>query len=111
MGRISMETHTTSDRKAEDIEKLLPTHSFDLRLSGDHRLYATRLSNQRLQNEVLFGIVPAFSGWEIAGERGAEGAVADAKAQVCYPRPDLSLPQAPKPESRRQKMLHLKGAS
>jgi len=50
IGRISMETHTTSDRKAEDIEKLLRTYGFDVRLSGGHRLYAKRLSNQRLQN-------------------------------------------------------------
>ena len=50
IGRISMETHTTSDRKAEDIEKLLRTHGFDVRLSGGDRLYATRFSNQRLQN-------------------------------------------------------------
>ena len=42
--RISMETHTTFDRKAEDIEKLLRRHDFDVRLFGDHRLYATRRS-------------------------------------------------------------------
>jgi FkbM family methyltransferase len=40
--RISMETHTTPDRRAEDIEKLLSAHGFDVRLFDDHRLYATR---------------------------------------------------------------------
>jgi FkbM family methyltransferase len=43
VGRISMETHTTSDRTAEDLEKLLHRHGFDVRLFGGHRLYATRL--------------------------------------------------------------------
>jgi FkbM family methyltransferase len=44
IGRISMETHTTSDRKPEDLEKLLRKHGFDVRRDGDSRLYATRLS-------------------------------------------------------------------
>jgi FkbM family methyltransferase len=44
IGRISMETHTTMDRKAEDLEKLLRGHGFDVRLFGGSRLYATRLS-------------------------------------------------------------------
>ena len=44
IGRISMETHTTLDRKAEDLDKLLRGHGFDVRLCGGHRLYATRLS-------------------------------------------------------------------
>jgi FkbM family methyltransferase len=44
IGRISMETHTTSDRKAEDMEKLLCSHGFKVRLFGGSRLYATRFS-------------------------------------------------------------------
>jgi FkbM family methyltransferase len=44
IGRISMETHTTLDRKAGDLEKLLRGHGFDVRLFEGHRLYATRLS-------------------------------------------------------------------
>ena len=44
IGRISMETHTISDRKAEDLERLLRKHHFDVRLIGGNWLYATRLS-------------------------------------------------------------------
>jgi FkbM family methyltransferase len=44
ISRISMETHTTADRKAEDIEKLLRAHGFEVKLFGGHRLYAARLS-------------------------------------------------------------------
>lgn len=44
IGRISMETHTTLDRKAEDLEKLLRGHGFEVRLFDGHRLYASRLS-------------------------------------------------------------------
>jgi FkbM family methyltransferase len=44
ISRISMETHTTVDRKAEDLEKLLCAYGFEVRLFGGHRLYATRLS-------------------------------------------------------------------
>jgi FkbM family methyltransferase len=42
IGRISMETHSTLDRKAEDLAKLLRRYGFDVRLLGDSRLYATR---------------------------------------------------------------------
>jgi len=42
--RISMETHTTADRKAEDLEKLLRAYGFEVRLFDGSRLYATRLS-------------------------------------------------------------------
>jgi len=41
IGRISMETHTTSNRKAEDLERLLCTNGFDVTLFGGSRLYAT----------------------------------------------------------------------
>jgi FkbM family methyltransferase len=44
ISRISMETHTTVDRKAEDLEELLRGYGFDVRLFGGSRLYATRLS-------------------------------------------------------------------
>ena len=44
ISRISMETHTTADRKAEDLERLLREYGFEVRLLGDSRLYATRLS-------------------------------------------------------------------
>jgi len=44
INRISMETHTTSDRKAEDIETLLRGHGFSTKLFGGSRLYATRSS-------------------------------------------------------------------
>ena len=40
--RISMETHTTSDRKSADLERLLRAHGFAVRLFRDSRLYATR---------------------------------------------------------------------
>jgi FkbM family methyltransferase len=40
--RISMETHTTLDRKAEDLEKLIRGQGFDVRLFDGSRLYATR---------------------------------------------------------------------
>jgi FkbM family methyltransferase len=43
ISRISMETHTTLHRKAEDLRKLLRTFGFDVRLFGDSRLYATRV--------------------------------------------------------------------
>ena len=43
ISRISMETHTTVDRKAGDLEKLLRGYGFDVRLFGGDRLYATRL--------------------------------------------------------------------
>lgn len=42
--RISMETHTTSDRNAKDLEELLRRHGFGVKLFGGHRLYASRLS-------------------------------------------------------------------
>jgi FkbM family methyltransferase len=44
IGRISMETHTTIGRKPEDLEKLLQSHGFDVRLFEATRLYASRLS-------------------------------------------------------------------
>ena len=44
ISRISMETHTTVDRRAEDLEKLLRAYGFEVRLFGGSRLYATRLS-------------------------------------------------------------------
>jgi FkbM family methyltransferase len=44
IGRISMETHTTSDRRAEDLERLLRRHGFDVRLFDGSRLYASRVS-------------------------------------------------------------------
>ena len=44
ISRISMETHTTPDRKAEDMEKLLCSNGFKVRRFGGSRLYATRLS-------------------------------------------------------------------
>jgi FkbM family methyltransferase len=44
VGRISMETHTTPDRTAEDLVKLLRNNGFEVRLFDGHRLYATRLS-------------------------------------------------------------------
>lgn len=40
--RISMETHTTPHRKAEDLERLLRAHGFEVSLFGGSRLYATR---------------------------------------------------------------------
>ena len=39
--RISMETHTTPDRKAEDLEKLLCGHGFTVRRIDGSRLYAS----------------------------------------------------------------------
>jgi len=45
IGRISMETHDTPERKAEDLEALLCRHGFEVRLFGGSRLYATRLSH------------------------------------------------------------------
>jgi hypothetical protein len=39
-----METHTTPDRTAEDLVKLLRKNGFEVRLFDGHRLYATRLS-------------------------------------------------------------------
>src|SRR5713101_7660019 len=44
ISRISMETHSTVNRKAEDLEKLLRGYGFDVRLFDGDRLYATRLS-------------------------------------------------------------------
>ena len=44
IGRLSMETHTISDRKAEDLEKLLRGQGFEVRLFDGSRLYAARLS-------------------------------------------------------------------
>ena len=44
INRISMETHTVGNRKAEDLGKLLGESGFDVRLFGGHRLYATRRS-------------------------------------------------------------------
>lgn len=44
IGRISMETHTLPDRKTEDLEKLLLSEHFDVRVFDRDRLYATRLS-------------------------------------------------------------------
>jgi FkbM family methyltransferase len=44
IGRISMETHVTSDRTEEDLRILLSSHGFHVRLSGGFRLYATRVS-------------------------------------------------------------------
>jgi hypothetical protein len=41
--RISMETHTTADRRPEDLENLLSGHGFAVRLYGGSRLYATEL--------------------------------------------------------------------
>lgn len=41
--RISMETHTVGNRKAEDIEKLLREHGFEVKRFGGARLYATRV--------------------------------------------------------------------
>jgi hypothetical protein len=42
--RISMETHTTSERRAEDLETLLCRHGFEVRLFDSSRLYGTRRS-------------------------------------------------------------------
>jgi FkbM family methyltransferase len=42
--RISMETHTTVDRKAEDLENLLRGRGFEVRRFAGSRLYANRLS-------------------------------------------------------------------
>jgi len=47
VNRISMETHSILGRKAENLEKLLCRYGFDVRLLGDSRLYATRLSSPR----------------------------------------------------------------
>jgi FkbM family methyltransferase len=44
VGRISMETHTTPDRTAEDLEKLLRANDFEVKLFRGFRLYATRRS-------------------------------------------------------------------
>ena len=44
IGRISMETHTISDHKAEDLEKLLRGQGFEVRLFNGSRLYAARPS-------------------------------------------------------------------
>jgi FkbM family methyltransferase len=44
IGRISMETHSISDRKTEDLERLLRTHRFDVRVFDRDRLYASRLT-------------------------------------------------------------------
>jgi FkbM family methyltransferase len=43
IGRISMETHTTSTRRAEDLAMLLRRHGFAVKLWAPERLYATRL--------------------------------------------------------------------
>jgi FkbM family methyltransferase len=50
IGRISMETHTTSNRKAEDLERLLCRNGFDVRLFGGSRLYAISACCCELQN-------------------------------------------------------------
>jgi FkbM family methyltransferase len=42
--RISMETHTIPGRNAHHLKKLLSEYGFGVRLFGDSRLYATRLS-------------------------------------------------------------------
>ena len=42
IGRVSMETHTTPNRKAEDMEKRVQSNGFKVKLFGGDRLYATR---------------------------------------------------------------------
>jgi FkbM family methyltransferase len=44
ISRISMETHSTLDRRPEDLHRLLSTHHFEVRRFGPF-LYATRLSS------------------------------------------------------------------